>query len=114
MLGVGGVTVMDKSGIAVTVSVVVPETPEVKSLAVISVLPVVVPAVTRPFEPTVSLMVATPADDEVQVANVVKFCVIAFVGVPPENIAVAVNWCVVLIAIYGLAGVTAMDCGAVT
>jgi hypothetical protein len=107
-----GDTVIESGGALVTVSVVVPETLEVKSFAVISFAPVMVPAVTRP----VLLMVAAAVPDVVQdvVANVVKFCVIAFVGVPPENIAVAVNWCVVPIAMYGLAGVTVIACGEAT
>jgi hypothetical protein len=61
----------------------------------------------------VLLMVAIAGSVEVQVANDVKFCVVVFVRSDSNNVAVAVNWCVVPIAMNGLAGVIAMDFGSV-
>ncbi len=99
-----------------TVSVVEPETVVdwlVVISALISVVPVVVPAVTRPFEPVVSLTVATPAGDVVQVAYVVKSCVMVVVP-PDDNNAVALNWCVVFLAMNGAFGVMVMEIGSTT
>jgi hypothetical protein len=50
------------------------------------------------------LIVATVAAEELHVAVLVRFCVLASVYVP-----VAVNCCVLPLAIDGLAGVTAID-----
>ena len=64
---------MDTSVAAVTVSVVDPDV--LPDVAVI----VVVPAATdvaRPLEPAALLMVATPAVNEFQVTDVVRFCVV--------------------------------------
>jgi hypothetical protein len=59
----------------------------------------------------VVLIVATLAAEELHVAVLVRFCVLASVYVP-----VAVNCCVLPLAIDGFAGVTAIDTnvGAVT
>lgn len=73
MLGLAGVTVIDTSVAAVTVRVVDPDVPP--NVAVM----VVVPAdadVARPLEPDALLMVETPAVDEFQVTDVVRFCVV--------------------------------------
>jgi hypothetical protein len=95
--GFAGVTAIDTSVAAVTVSVVLPETvPEVAWM-------VVDPVPTALASPAV-LIVATPAAEELHVAVLVRFCVLASVYVP-----VAVNCCVLPLAIDGFAGVTAID-----
>src|SRR6266571_4729498 len=89
MLGVVGVTVIVDRVAAVTVSVVLPETPP--KVAVI----VVVPAATdvaKPCEPPALLIVDTAVLDELQVTWVVRSC--------------AVNSRVVPFAILGAVGVT--------
>ena len=94
---VAGVTAIDASTAAVTVSVVVPLTlPEV---AVIVVEPVA-SAEARP----VMQIVATATFDEVQATVPVRFWV-----VPSVNVPVAVNCCVRPLAMDGLPGVTAID-----
>ena len=73
ILGVVGVTVIVDRVAAVTVSVVLPETPP--KVAVI----VVVPAATdvaRPCDPPALLIVATAVLDELQVTWVVRSCVV--------------------------------------
>src|SRR5712692_11651405 len=100
MLGVVGVTVIVDRVAAVTVSVVLPETPP--KVAVI----VVVPAATdvaRPFDPLALLIVATPGLDELQVTWVVRSCFVLSLKIP-----VAVNCCVSPSGRLGLAGVTAI------
>ena len=64
---------------------------------------VVVPRPTAVASPAV-LIVATVAAEELHVAVLVRFCVLASVYVP-----VAVNCCVLPLAIEGVAGVTAID-----
>lgn len=80
-------------------------------LVIIPASIVVVPAeanvVTRP----VPLTVAIVGSVVVQVANDVIFCVVVFVRSDINNVAVAVNWWVVPMAMNGLAGVTAIDSG---
>ena len=100
-LGLAGVTAMETSVAAVTVSVVDPETPP--DVAVIVVVPAAT-GVANPSEPAALLIVATPVVDELQVTVVVRFCV-----VPSENVPVAVNCLVVPLATLGLVGVTAME-----
>jgi hypothetical protein len=73
MLGLAGVTVMDTSVAAVTVSVVDPDAPP--NIAVMVVAPADAD-VARPLEPDALLMVATPAVNEFQVTDVVRFCVV--------------------------------------
>jgi hypothetical protein len=101
ILGLTGVTAMENSVAAVTVSVVLPEiSPDA---AVI----VVTPAnneVASPLEPAALLMAATVGTEDVQVTDVVKIAVVAF-----EYRPVAINCWVVPRAILGLTGVTAMD-----
>lgn len=60
------------------------------SVAVIVVVPVAVPAVTRPFELVTLLKIATPVLDEVHVTKSVRISG-AMLGVAPEKKAVAVN-----------------------
>jgi hypothetical protein len=60
--------------------------------------------VARPLEPAALLMVATPAVNEFQVTDVVKFCVVL-----SEYVPVAVNCRVVPSTMLGLTGVIAMD-----
>lgn len=81
----------------------------VGAVAIMLVMPVVVPAVRRP----VLLMVAIDVSVVVQVANDVIFCVVVVVRSDSNNVAVAVNWCVAPTAMNGLAGVMAIDCGSV-
>src|SRR5438552_11879654 len=100
MLGAVGVTVIVDRFAAVTVSVVLPETPP--KVAVI----VVVPAATdvaRPCDPPALLIVATPVLDELQATWVVRSCVVLSLKVP-----VAVNCCFVPFAMLGFVGVTAI------
>lgn len=49
-----------------------PDTPVIGSVALMVVVPVVVPAVTRPLEPGALLIVATPVFDELQITDDVK------------------------------------------
>jgi hypothetical protein len=60
--------------------------------------------VANPFEPTALLIVATDLDEESQVTDVVRFCVVL-----SEYVPVAVNCCVLPKAILGLAGVTSIE-----
>jgi hypothetical protein len=99
--GLEGVTEIDCSVVAVTVSVFDPEM--VPDVAVIVVEPAAT-AVANPFEPDVLLMVATLVVDELQIAVDVRFWVL-----PLENVPVAVNCWVVPGAMFALAGVTAID-----
>src|SRR5690349_9606389 len=65
---------------------------------------VIGPPAATPVANPAGLMVAMPVDDDVQVTELVRFCVLLSLKVP-----VAVN-CTVLVAITdGFAGVTAMD-----
>jgi hypothetical protein len=99
-LGLAGVTAMETSAAAVTVSVVLPlKLPEVAEI-------VVVPAATPVARPPAAMVAAAVLDDA-QVAVEVRFCVEPSVYVP-----VAVNGCVSPLATLGLAGVTAMETSA--
>lgn len=100
--GLVGVTWTAVTTAGVTVSVVEPLTP--LSVAEIVVEPTLLP-VARPLLPAVLLMLATVALEEAQVALVVTFCVVLL-----ENTAVAVNCCVVPLAMEGLVGVTSTRC----
>jgi hypothetical protein len=73
MLGLVGVTAMDTSVAGVTVRVVDPDV--LPDVAVIVVEPAAT-EVADPLEPTALLMVATPVLDELQVAVVVRSCVV--------------------------------------
>jgi hypothetical protein len=96
--GFAGVTAMDCSVGAVTVSSVEPTTdPEVA-------LMVLVPAATPVARPPVPILAVAVVPDP-HVTDDVRFCVLLSLKVP-----VAVNCCVDPLAIDELAGVTAMDC----
>ncbi len=96
--GLTGVTAIDCSMAAVTVSVVVPlMAPDVA-------VTVVVPTATPVARPLV-LIVAVEVADELHVAVPVRFMV-----VPSLNVPVAVNCCLSPAVMEGLAGVTAIDC----
>src|SRR6266478_1851567 len=100
--GLAGVTAMDTSVATVTVSVVEPVTlPEVAWM-------VALPVPAAVASPAV-LLLATVALSEVQVTELVRFCVLVSLNVP-----VAVNCWVVPLGIEGLAGVTAMDTSVAT
>lgn len=104
--GFAGVTAIDTSvgAVTVTVSVVEPVTPPETALIVL------VPAATPVANPP-AVIVATLVVTELQVTELVKFCVEL-----SEKVPVAVNCCVAFFAIEGFAGVTAIDTnvGAVT
>ena len=96
--GFAGVTAIDCSVAAVTVSTVEPLiAPDV---ALIVEVPTPAP-VAKPD----ALIVATEVVPELQVTLDVRFCV-----VPSLNVPVAVNGCVAPFVIDGFAGVTAIDC----
>ena len=95
---------MDTSVAAVTVNVVWPEISP--NVAVIVVVPMV-DEVASPSEPAALLMIAIAVFEEAQVTDDVRFCV----G-PSVNIPVAINCCVVPLAILGLTGVTSMETSA--
>jgi len=100
--GLAGVTAMDTSVATVTVSVVEPVTlPEVAWM-------VALPVPAAVASPAV-LLLATVVLSEVQVTELVRFCVLVSLNVP-----VAVNCCVVPLGIEGLTGVTAMDTSVAT
>jgi hypothetical protein len=96
--GFAGVTAIDCSVAAVTVSTVEPEIDD--DVAVIVEFPTPAP-VARPA----ALIVAIEVVPELQVTLEVRFCV-----VPSLNVPVAVNCCVAPLVIDGFAGVTAIDC----
>jgi hypothetical protein len=102
MLGFVGVTVRDVSVAAVTISVAGPEVTLVKD-DVMEAVPTLT-AVALPFEPAALLMVATPELDVVQVARVVKVWIF-----PSASVPVAVNCCVVPLAMLAVVGVTTVD-----
>ena len=99
--GVAGVTAIDTSVAAVTVSVVLPVIPAVA--AEMTVVPAATP-VARPSEPAALEIVAVAGVADVHVTVLVRFPVVASLYVP-----VATNWRVVPLAIDGFAGVTAID-----
>ena len=86
---------------AVTVSEAVPEAP--LQIDEIRVGPAAT-AVASPLEPTALLTVATPAVEELQVTDAVRFCVVL-----SENVPVAVNCCVDPVAREAIRGVTAIE-----
>src|ERR1700678_2617458 len=96
--GFAGVTAIDCSVAAVTVSKVEPLIED--DVAVIVELPTPAPVARPPV-----LIVAVVVVPEVQVTVDVRFCV-----VPSLNVPVAVNCWVAPLAIEGFAGVTAIDC----
>src|SRR5713101_754653 len=99
--GLAGVTAIETRAAAVTVSCAVLLMLVLGSVAVmVTGPPTATPVATPLFNP----MVAMPVFDEVQFADVVRFCVLLSVYVP-----VAVNACVRPLVIEGLAGVTAIE-----
>jgi hypothetical protein len=96
--GLAGVTAMDCSVAVVTVNTVEPLTDP--RVALIELVPVDTPVAKPP-----AVIVATEGVAEAHVTLPVRFCVELSLYVP-----VAVNCCVVPLAIDGLAGVTAIDC----
>jgi hypothetical protein len=96
--GFAGVTAIDCSVAAVTVSNVDPEIDD--DIAVIVEVPTPAPEASP-----AALIVAIAVVPELQVTVEVRFCV-----VPSLKVPVAVNCCVAPLAIDGFAGVTAMDC----
>ena len=85
MLGIDGVTPMDTSVAAVTVSLVLPEiSPDVAVIVIEGAL--IAFDVASPLKPGALLMVATVSSEDVQVADNVR----SFV-VKSENIPVAIN-----------------------
>jgi hypothetical protein len=101
MLWFAGVTAIDSSTGAVTVSVTELEV-TLENVAVMFVLPSAT-AVANP----VLLMVAIVVLDELQIADAVKFCVL--LQAPDDNVPVAVNCCIVPLGILALTGATAID-----
>jgi hypothetical protein len=95
--GFAGVTAMDTSVAAVTVSVVLPVMPLEAAWMVVDPVPT---AVARPAV----LIVATVTAEELHVAVLVRFCV-----VPSLKVPVAVNCWVPPFETVGFAGVTAID-----
>ena len=93
----GRVIVIEVSTADVTVKVVVTEMPP--WVAVIVVLPAPV-AVTKPL----LLTVATPVEDELQLAEAVRFCLL-----PSEKIPVTVRCRLVPLAMAGFTGVIVID-----
>src|SRR5262245_34420732 len=108
MEGLAGVTAIDWSAAAVTVSVVAPLMPE--SAALIDEVPTAA-AVASPLVPAAFDIVATLVVADAQLTWLVRFWVEA-----SENVPVAVNCWVSPLATEGLPGVTAIDCktGSVT
>ncbi len=72
-VGFGGVTPIDTSVAAVTVSGAEPETLPSVALTVVNPWPV---DVASPFEPEALLIVATAVFDELQATDPVRFCVV--------------------------------------
>jgi hypothetical protein len=103
MLWLAGVTSIDSSTAWVTVSVAEDEGTE-SIVAVIAAVPMST-AVASPFEPGISLTVATAGFDVVQVANDVTSCVLH----PPDNVPIAVNCCIIPLGILVLVGDVAID-----
>ena len=105
ILGLTGVTPMDNSVAGVTISVVFPNIPEVRSVAVIVIEgALTADEVASPLKPAALLMVATVSSEDFQDTDDVRFCVVASVNIP-----VAINCSFVPRAILGLTGVTPMD-----
>ena len=73
MLGLVGEIAIETSVAGVIVSVVDPDM--LPNVTVIAVVPVVT-EVANPCEPTALLMAATPAADELQATEFVRFCVV--------------------------------------
>ena len=105
MTGSAGVTTMDTSVAADTLSVVVPDRLVARSVAVIVVRPGATD-VARPLEPVALLMTAMDVTDELHITAVVRSFVVLSGYVP-----VAIYDCVMPVTMLGLSGVTVMDTG---
>ena len=101
MLGSVGVTVRDTSIGGVTVSVL--EADILPNVAVIVVSPAAA-GVARPLEPAALLMAATAEEDELQLTDAIRSCVVLFEYVPTAS-----NCWVVPSAMLGVAGLIEMD-----
>ena len=101
--GVAGVTAIDTSCAAVTVSVVVPERPEDPSVALIVADPIPAPVAT-PFDPAVLENRVTAESEDPQVTVPVRSRVVESVYVP-----VAVSCCLAPSAMEGSGGVIASE-----
>jgi hypothetical protein len=101
MLGSVGVTVRDTSIGGVTVSVI--EADILPDVAVIVVRPIAA-GVARPLEPAALLMAATAEEEELQLTDAVRSCVVL-----SENVPTASNCRVVPSAMLGSAGLIEMD-----
>ncbi len=102
LVGLEGVSEIDKSVAGVTVSEVVFEYMLPKAAKTVEV-----PAarqVARPLDPAAVLIAATAVTDDIQVTDVVRSCV-----VPSLYSPVATNCLVVVLALIGLKGVTEID-----
>ncbi len=97
MLGLFGVTAMETSVAAVTVRVVEPETPPKVAVIVVDPTP-------TPIASPGLVIVALLTSDDVQLTCVDKSWVVLSVNVP-----VAVNCCVVPLAMLGFEGVIEID-----
>ncbi len=85
----------------------VDEGEETKSIVAVMAAAPMSTAVASPFEPSVSLTVATAVFDVVQVANDVTSCVL--VQLLDNNVPMAVNCCFVPFGILVLDGVVTID-----
>ena len=101
IVGPDGDTVIELSDALLTVKDALPETPP--DVAVIVVFPAAT-ALATPFVPAVLLMVATAVDEELQLTELVRFCVL-----PSLNVPVATNCAVVVGAIDGVVVATAIE-----
>ena len=101
-----GVIASETSSAALTVKLVLADTPEPACVAVMVVLPVAT-VVAKPFVPAALLIVAMLVADDDHVTDPVMSCVVASVYVP-----VAVNCCVRPSALELFAGVRLIDTSA--
>jgi hypothetical protein len=104
MLGFAGITAMETRAAGVTVKPVEPEI--VPNVAVMVTAPWLA-ELARPLEPDALLIDATLILEELQVAELVRSCVVLSVYVP-----VAANCRLVPFAMLGFAGITAMETSA--
>src|SRR5580692_1928170 len=101
MLGSGGATVMELRVASVTVNIADPGNPA--NCAPMVAVPGATPA-TKPLVGDALLTVATEAGDEVQLTELVRFCVL-----PSPKVPTALNWVAVCSATDAVAGVTVTE-----
>jgi len=101
MVVVSGATVMESSVALVTVNVAAPDCPA--NSAVMVAVPGATP-VAKPLVGDALLTVAIDAGDEVQLTELVRFCVLLSANVP-----MALNWVAVCSATLAIAGVTVTE-----